>query len=140
MNRNCPTGKNVYRTEREALNDLKRVRHGHSGENLRALNAYQCRACGWFHLGHSHEKIRKQRRAAERKEDRRLRERAEQAGRAIAADERRAAQKVVRELAPIVAAEREWLRLLADQAQSHAENLRAIHRMVDEHFSRRDST
>jgi hypothetical protein len=49
-------------------------------------------------------------------------------------DELRVAKRKVADLAPIVAADREWLRLVTDQAESHAENL-PIERLVEEHFA-----
>ena len=55
----------------------------------------------------------------------------------IAADERRQAQRVLRELAPVVARDREWLKRMQDAAEFHEACAQALRKLVDAHFASR---
>lgn len=131
-------GKFKHATERLALDELKRFRRDRhlGGHQVNDVNVYLCPRCGFWHLGHNTDGIKKRAIKFGSSEWKKLKYRVEDVGRRIAADELRIARGKLAELAAVVEADRQWLRLVTDQAESHAENLRAIEVLLAEHFAR----
>jgi len=128
-------GKHQHATERAALNELKRFRRNrHQETGLKDMNAYLCPRCHFWHIGHDTDGRKAREVKVSAGEIRKLKRRVEDVGRRIANDELRAAQKRVRELAPIVAEDREWLRRMKDAAEYHEACAEALRKMLDAHF------
>ena len=101
------------------------------------LYAYKC-SCGYWHLATVKAKAKPA--AITNAEWKHIKNRVADLGRQIANEDIRAAKKKVAELAPVVAEDRERLRRMKDAAESLAGDLRAIQRMIDDHFKPRNTT
>jgi len=128
-----------FANEREALDDLRRLRRSSHGRDIRTLQAYYCPECGGFHLGHAYKTSRAiaSLTRVTNAEWRHLKNRAADLGRQIAKDDARAARRKVAELAPVIAADQIWLRAIEDARDYHRECAAALNRMIEEHFASR---
>ncbi len=118
--------KNHYRT--------RAIAQGRADRDYRRfgkrLYPYPCPNCGQFHLT----KIKSEAFIANAS-DAVVAALVKAQGEVIANDETRAARKKVQELTPIVQADREWLKRMADAAEFHQACADALRKIVDAHFA-----
>jgi hypothetical protein len=130
-----------YPTERAALDAKKVHKKFRGGQGRRDLKAYRCPECEGevWHLGRSYRTAKEiaQQTRVSKSEVRLLRNRVEDVGRQIANEELKEARKKVRELAPIVAEDREWLRRMKDAAEFHEACAEALNKMLEEYWRTR---
>lgn len=126
---NCRTkkAKKIFPTRADAERAVRKA-------NNRGWHLYAY-ACGdHFHLA----TVKKAPKLAEmtNAEWKHIKNRVADLGKRLVNEETRAARKRVRELAPVIEADREWLRRIKDSAEFHEACARALRQIVDEHFRR----
>lgn len=122
--------KKLFLTRADAEREVRNAK-----KNGLNLYAYQC-SCTYWHLATVKDKPTKPAEMTNA-EWKHIKNRVADLGRQIAAEDIRAAKQKVRELAPVVAEDREWLKRMKDAEQFHRECANALKIILDAYWRNR---